>query len=96
MPLLKSANFHMVRSMYGSPPIWRRPRVGVHGLFAGKAYDELFATGARKIATCNTVAHPSNAIDVKALIAGAAEELLKEQKTNSSCPMLRGNIFDQV
>jgi|GEM_PF-3083464 len=58
--------------------------VGVHGLFAGKAYDELFAAGARKIATCNTVAHPSNAIDVTALIAGAAEELLKEQKSNSS------------
>ncbi len=54
--------------------------VGIHGLFAGKAYDELRASGVRKIVTCNTVAHPSNAIDVTAFLAGAARELLRAQK----------------
>lgn len=54
--------------------------VGIHGLFAGKAYDELRASGVRKIVTCNSVAHPSNAIDVTAFLAGAARELLRAQK----------------
>ncbi len=49
---------------------------GVHGLFAGQAYDELCAAGVRKIVTCNTVLHPSNAIDVTGPLAKAAEELI--------------------
>ncbi len=55
--------------------------VGIHGLFTGRAYDELRVAGARKIVTCNTVAHPSNAIDVTAFLAGAAKELLRAQKS---------------
>ncbi len=51
--------------------------VGIHGLFAGRAYEELHATGALKIVTCNTVTHPSNAIDVTALLAKAVEELMR-------------------
>jgi ribose-phosphate pyrophosphokinase len=38
--------------------------VGVHGLFADRAYDELRDAGAARIVTCNTVAHASNAICV--------------------------------
>ncbi len=57
--------------------------VGIHGLFAGRAYDELSTAGVRKIVTCNTVAHPSNAIDVTALLAGAAEELMQAHKSRS-------------
>lgn len=37
--------------------------MGVHPLFVGTAYEELRATGAR-IVTCNTIEHPSNAIDL--------------------------------
>ena len=70
--------------------------VGVHGLFAGKAYDELFAAGARKIVTCNTVAHPSNTIDVTALIAGVAGELMRAHKRNHSWPRSKGEIFEQI
>ncbi|MDR3387568.1 MAG: ribose-phosphate pyrophosphokinase [Rudaea sp.] len=38
--------------------------VGVHALFVEDAYDMLMAAGAGKIATCNAVKHPTNAIDV--------------------------------
>lgn len=54
---------------------------GVHGLFAATAYDELSAAGAVKIVTCNTIAHPSNAIDVTAILAGAARELMRAHKS---------------
>ncbi len=57
---------------------------GVHGLFAGQAYDELGAAGVQKIVTCNTVPHPSNAIDVTALLARAAVELMRAQKGGGS------------
>lgn len=42
--------------------------VGVHGLFAGNAYDDLVKSGAGRIVTCNTIIHPSNEIDVTDLI----------------------------
>lgn len=44
--------------------------VAVHGLFAGDAYEMLIKAGAR-VVTCNTVPHPSNAIDVLAALAEA-------------------------
>jgi ribose-phosphate pyrophosphokinase len=43
--------------------------VAVHGIFAGTAYEELRAAGTAKIATCNTIPHETNAIDVTALLA---------------------------
>lgn len=45
--------------------------VGVHGIFADGAYDDLLAAGAARIVTTNTIPHPSNAIDVVPLLAGA-------------------------
>ena len=45
--------------------------VGIHGLFAENAYDELRKSGAETVVTTNTVAHPSNAIDVTGVIAEA-------------------------
>jgi ribose-phosphate pyrophosphokinase len=42
--------------------------IGVHAIFAGNAYEELLKTGA-EIITCNTIAHPTNKIDVSELIA---------------------------
>lgn len=45
--------------------------VAVHGIFADGAYDQLLAAGARAAVTTNTVPHPTNAIDVLDLVAGA-------------------------
>jgi ribose-phosphate pyrophosphokinase len=43
--------------------------VGVHAVFAEHAYDALLAGGAARVVTCNTIPHPSNAIDVDDLLA---------------------------
>ncbi|MCK9993872.1 MAG: ribose-phosphate pyrophosphokinase [Alphaproteobacteria bacterium] len=51
--------------------------IGIHGLFADRAYDELRAMGVSQIVSCNTVTHPSNAIDVTALLAKAVEKLTR-------------------
>jgi ribose-phosphate pyrophosphokinase len=48
--------------------------VGVHAVFAGDALEALEAAGAARIATCNTVTHPTNAIDLNGLIAGAVQD----------------------
>ncbi|WP_201285517.1 ribose-phosphate pyrophosphokinase [Chelativorans xinjiangense] len=55
-----------------------RPPVcaAVHGLFAGNAYQELLQAGAARVATSNTVAHASNAIDVTGLLARAVRGML--------------------
>jgi len=45
-----------------APPVC----VGIHALFADNAWAELQASGPSRIATCNSVAHPSNEIDISA------------------------------
>jgi len=52
------------------PPIC----VGIHAVFSGNAYQDLLDTGVEKIVTCNTIPHPSNAID---LSEGIAKEVMK-------------------
>lgn len=42
--------------------------IGTHGVFAGRAYENLVAAGVVRVITCNTIPHPSNAIDVSSLI----------------------------
>lgn len=42
--------------------------IGVHGIFAGNAYEELKNAGAAAIVTTNTVPHPSNQIDISGLL----------------------------
>lgn len=49
--------------------------VGVHAIFASSAYDDLSRAGAARIVTCNTVPHPTNAIDVHSAIVRAVAEL---------------------
>ena len=44
--------------------------LGVHAVFADRAYEELLQTGA-EIITCNTIAHKTNKIDLSALLASA-------------------------
>jgi ribose-phosphate pyrophosphokinase len=55
-----------------------RPAVclAVHGIFAGKAYQDLFEAGAERVVTCNTIPHESNAIDVTDLLAEAVRDFL--------------------
>mgnify|MGYP001563955806 CR=1 FL=1 len=48
--------------------------VGIHGVFAEGAYEDLLAAGAARVASTNTIAHLSNAIDVSDLIAEALRE----------------------
>lgn len=45
--------------------------VGVHAVFAGDAAALLQAAGAARVVTCNTLPHPSNAIDVSGALAEA-------------------------
>jgi ribose-phosphate pyrophosphokinase len=54
-----------------TPPVC----VAVHGLFAADAYEALLREGAR-VVTCNTVPHPSNAIDVHNALGQALRTLL--------------------
>lgn len=49
--------------------------IGVHGLFAGDALEQLCGAGASRIVTCNCVPHASNAIDVMPAVAQALREL---------------------
>ncbi len=49
--------------------------VAVHAVFADGGYEALRAAGASPIVTCNTVAHPSNAIDVTAVLADAVRRV---------------------
>ncbi len=50
--------------------------VGIHAVFADRAHDDLLAAGAARIATCNTILHASNAIDVDDAIADEARAMI--------------------
>lgn len=58
--------------------------IGTHGVFAGKAYEDLLAAGAARVITCNTIPHPSNAIDVSSLLASALEHLISKQGVSTT------------
>ena len=45
--------------------------VGVHPVFAGDALAVLSSAGAARIVSCNTLPHPTNAIDVTIPLAEA-------------------------
>jgi ribose-phosphate pyrophosphokinase len=42
--------------------------IGVHAIFAAQAYLELQSAAIARIVTCNTIAHPSNGIDLRPLL----------------------------
>lgn len=50
--------------------------IAVHALFAGTAEEDLRNAGARRIISTNTVPHPTNAIDVSALVGKAVAKLI--------------------
>lgn len=49
--------------------------LGVHGIFAASAYEELLTAGVARVVTTNCVPHSSNAIDVSPAVASAAADL---------------------
>lgn len=49
--------------------------IGVHAVFAGDSYRELLAAGGENVATCNTIPHVSNAIDVSDIFVSFIESL---------------------
>ena len=50
--------------------------VAVHAVLADGAEEALREAGAARLVTCNTIRHPSNAIDVHPLVAAAVRESL--------------------
>lgn len=62
---------HLRRARF-SPPVC----VGVHAVFADGAYAALRRAGTARVVTCNTIAHPSNAIDVRGVLADGARTFL--------------------
>jgi ribose-phosphate pyrophosphokinase len=54
--------------------------IGVHGLFAQHAYEELSSSGAARIATSNSVRHESNDINLTPLLASAVREWLCDRR----------------
>lgn len=53
-----------LQEMGASPPVC----IGVHGIFANNAWEELKKSGVRDIVTTNTISHPTNRMDVSGLI----------------------------
>lgn len=49
--------------------------LGVHAIFADRAYEELARSGVARIVTCNTVPHVTNEIDVSRSLACAVRDL---------------------
>lgn len=50
--------------------------LAVHGIFVGRAHDELMAAGCRRVVTCNTVPNPTSAIDVSTSLAEGIRALM--------------------
>jgi len=49
--------------------------VGVHGIFAGAAHEEIPSSGVTYLVTTNTIPHAPNLIDVSEAVARAAADL---------------------
>jgi len=50
--------------------------IGVHGIFAPGAYEDLVASGAARVVTTDTVRHVSNAIEISKLLTDGIREIL--------------------
>jgi ribose-phosphate pyrophosphokinase len=58
--------------------------VAVHGIFADHALGELNAAGVTRVITCNTIDHPSNAIDVTPLLVDGVRALMEPSQSEPS------------
>lgn len=61
--------------------------VAVHPIFAGDAFERLQAAGPARIVSSNSLAHPTNAIDVSAVLALRVEEALAGGARPSANPL---------
>lgn len=52
--------------------------VATHPVLVGNAYAEILAAGAGRVASCNTIAHQSNAIDLAPWIAEGVLAMMRE------------------
>jgi ribose-phosphate pyrophosphokinase len=52
--------------------------IGVHAVLAGDALQDLHRAGATQVVTCNTLVHPTNAVDVLPELAAAVHALAGE------------------
>jgi ribose-phosphate pyrophosphokinase len=50
--------------------------IGVHGIFAGNALEELKQAGASRVVTTNTISHSTNGIDISGLLAEGVRALI--------------------
>jgi ribose-phosphate pyrophosphokinase len=50
--------------------------IGIHGVFAGTAYQDLISSGVKKIITSNSIPHESNALDLSGTIASAIKNIM--------------------
>ena len=50
--------------------------IGVHAVFAGEAYNALLKSGVEHVVTCNTIAHPSNKINLCATLVSEIQQLI--------------------
>jgi ribose-phosphate pyrophosphokinase len=71
------------RAVGSAPPVC----MGVHGIFAPDALEALQQAGAGRIVTTNSIAHPSNAIDLAPLLAVAVMRFWQPQE---QVPILGG------
>lgn len=49
--------------------------IGVHGIFADQAYDDLLSAGAERVVTTNSITHLSNTIVLTQSIASVIQRL---------------------
>lgn len=56
--------------------------IGVHALFSGDALSAMHAANIKRIVTCNTIAHPSNALDISPLLSEKLVDLLSPDKAH--------------
>lgn len=50
--------------------------IGIHAVFSGNAYQNLLDYGIDRIVTCNTISHPSNAIDISDILARKIKNMI--------------------
>ena len=50
--------------------------IGIHGIFASRAYEDLLSLKPARIVTTNTVKHETNTIDISDLLAAGIREVM--------------------
>lgn len=66
---------HLRKAGYAKPIC-----IGVHAVFADDAFEGLQNAGAADIVTCNTIAHPSNRVDLTDVLAKGLIRLLENER----------------